>query len=230
MMFALSAFPSRDALMEAAALRLSEAITQGITLRGSACAALSGGTTPEPAYRRLAALRLDWRSVTFALVDERFVPPEHEASNEGMLRRALAPALSQGAKLAPMYSQGVLEQAAQRAEAAYAPLHFDVVLMGMGDDAHTASWFANAPDLAEILDLRNASTIAPARVAHAAGAAERLTLTRAAIARADHLLLLITGESKRARLEAAMRKPIEQAPVAALFRDLEHPPEVLWAP
>lgn len=228
-MFALSVFPTRDALMEAAALRIAEALTQGITLRGNACAALSGGATPAPAYRKLAALKLDWRHVTFALVDERFVAPEHEASNEGLLRRELAPALAQGAKLAPMYSAGALEQAAQLADATHAPLHIDIALMGMGEDAHTASWFPNAPGLAEILDLEGARTVASVRAAQAAGTAERLTLTRAALARADHVLLVITGEAKRARLEAAMREPIEQAPVAALFRDVAHPPEVLWA-
>jgi 6-phosphogluconolactonase len=228
-MFALSVFPAREALMEATALRVAEALTQGITLRGGACAALSGGTTPAPAYRKLAALKLDWRRITFALVDERFVAPTHEASNEGMLRDALAPALAHGAKLAPMYSAGALEQAAARADAAYAPLHIDVALMGMGEDAHTASWFANAPGLADILDLTSARTVAPVRAPQAAGAAERLTLTRAALVRADHVLLLITGEAKRTRLEAAMREPLEQAPVSALFRDVAHPPEVLWA-
>jgi 6-phosphogluconolactonase len=102
----ITAFDTRDALMRAAADRIAEVLENGLKSRGSACAALSGGATPEPAYRLLAEKSLDWANIIFALVDERFVPPEHEASNEGMLRRALAPALATDARLLPMYSAG----------------------------------------------------------------------------------------------------------------------------
>jgi 6-phosphogluconolactonase len=230
-MLALSVFASREALMQAAALRLSEALTQAITVRGFACAALSGGSTPEPAYRALGGRRLDWRQVRFALVDERFVPPEHEASNEAMLRLALAPALAHGATLLPLYAPlGDVALAAARAEALYAPLRIDIVLMGMGEDAHTASWFPGAAGLGEALDPASARTVTAIRAPQATGAAERLTLTRAAIARAHRVLLLITGAAKRARLEAALSEPVEQAPVGALFSGGAHAPEVLWAP
>ena len=68
------------------------------------------------------------------------------------------------------------------------------------------------------------------RASQAAGAADRLTLTRAALDRADRVLLLITGTDKRQRLQAALTQKIEDAPVAALFARLGHQPEVLWAP
>lgn len=222
----LSVFATRDALMQAAADRLEAALRTGIATRGSACAALSGGSTPEPAYALLGERDLDWPNVVFALVDERFVPPSDDASNEKMLRWALAPALSKGARLLPMFSvDATPAEAAARAEAAYAQLHIDVALMGMGGDAHTASWFPGPARTA----LHGTQTLVAVHAPGAAGSADRLTLTRAAIARTDRVLLLIHGEDKRAVLDAAFTRTIEEAPVAALFADAERQPEVLWS-
>src|SRR5262245_41313267 len=126
-MLAPIAFTTRDAMMAGAADMIAEALSHGVARRGEGCAALSGGATPEPAYALLAGKPLDWPRIAFALVDERFVPPSHEASNEGMLRRALAPALTQGARLAPMYAPTAIPaEAAARAEALYASLSFDI--------------------------------------------------------------------------------------------------------
>jgi 6-phosphogluconolactonase len=225
-MRAITAFDTRDGLMAAAARRVSEALVSGVQARGSACAALSGGLTPEPAYRLLAAEAVDWPRVTFALVDERFVPPDHPFSNEGMLRRSLGRAIGRGAAVAPMFApERRLEEAADLADAAYAPLHFDIALLGMGADGHTASWFPRASGLADAIDPTSSRTVVAVRAVQAAGASERLTLTLAAISRADRVLLVITGDEKRSLLERAVDEP-----VAALFNWLPRPPEVLWAP
>ncbi|MEQ1812647.1 MAG: 6-phosphogluconolactonase, partial [Terricaulis sp.] len=115
------AFENRAVLMHETAARIEKALKRGILERGEGVAALSGGSTPEPAYQALAALPVNWRRVTFLLVDERFVPPSDPASNEAMLRRALAPAIGSGARLLPMYAHGVrVDEAALRADASYA--------------------------------------------------------------------------------------------------------------
>ena len=221
-------FGSRDALMAAAADRVAAALEDGVRQRGAGCAALSGGSTPEPAYALLAQRPLDWGRITFALVDERFVPPSHADSNEGMLRRALAPALAKGATLAAMYAPDrTLEQAAAAVDAAYAPLRFDIALMGMGTDGHTASWFAGAEGLERALDPAATATVAAVRAAGAAGSAERLTLTRAAVLGARRVVLLITGEAKLERLAQACAGTAP-APVAALWGPAGAP-EVLYA-
>ena len=222
----LSVFATRDALMQAAADRLETALRDGVAARGQACIALSGGSTPEPAYAALAARDLDWAKISFALVDERFVAPDDDASNEKMLRRALAPALAKGAAVLPLFSGGSLVDAATRADAIYAPLRFDAVLMGMGEDMHTASWFPGFADEA----LSSAHSVVAVHAPTAACSADRLTLTHSAIARAERVFLLISGESKRAALDAAFGLRVEDAPVAALFSDCERQPEVLWAP
>lgn len=202
-------FASRDALFDAAAEALADALREGVDARGRGLAALSGGSTPAPAYERLARLDLDWRRIVFTLVDERCVPLDHPASNEAMLRSALAPALAQGAALWPMHPQNAANAAA------YAGLgDLDLALMGMGEDGHTASWFPDAEGLAAALDPSNQANVVALRAPQAAGAADRLSLSFAAITRARRVLLLITGEQKRAVYDAAERA---SAPVAALF-------------
>jgi 6-phosphogluconolactonase len=223
----LTTFADRDALMCATADRIAAALSQGIAQRGFACAALSGGGTPEPAYALLASQSLDWARIIFALVDERFVPPEHEGSNEKMLRRALAPALAQGAKLLPMYVAGSTADAAASADQLYDSIFIDIAVMGMGGDGHTASWFPGVAH--EVLDLANPRTVIHVYAPQAAGAPDRLTLTRVAYNRAGGALLLLTGEDKRARLAGALSEPLEDAPVAALFAPGSPPIETLWA-
>lgn len=211
-------FPTREALMRAAADEIERALARGQAQRGHGYAALSGGATPEPAYALLAQRALNWPAVTFALVDERFVPPTNAASNEKMLRRALAPALAQGAALIPMFNDApTLEEAAQRADALYAPIPFDVALMGMGADGHTASWFYDAEGFWAAIDRGNPRTVAPVRAPQAAGTSERLTLTLSALMRVPSVPLVITGDEKMQRLNRAYMNKAE-GPAAELFQ------------
>ncbi len=221
----VDAFETRSALMHAAAARVADALKQGIFERGEAVAALSGGATPAPAYEALAAMALDWPRVTFLLVDERFVAPSNEASNEAMLRRALAQALIAGAKMLPMYANGVSwDEAAARADALYTGKTIDIALMGMGGDGHTASWFPQSPQLDAALN--SPRTVIAVTAQDARGSSARLTLTLTALAQAKAIMLLITGAEKRALLEDRSRAPL---PVDQLFK-LPALVETLWAP
>lgn len=222
-------FQTRQALMEAAAGDMADALRTAIDERGAACIALSGGSTPEPAYIMLAQHDLDWPRVTFALVDERFVPPDHDASNEKLLRRTLAPALAKGAQLLPMYAPvSDVREAADIADALYAPLHIDFALMGMGEDGHTASWFPETEALRDALDAHNPRTVIAVHAPQAAGSAERLTLTFSALARVPEVTLLITGAAKhQIVLESYMH--ISLFPVGSLYRLPSPSPQVLWA-
>lgn len=219
-------FETRTALMSAAAERMADALKSAISKHGDACIALSGGSTPEPAYTLLAQAQLDWRRVTLALVDERFVPPEHPASNEALVRRTLAPALAQGARLAPMYAPAQsLEDAADRADALYAPLRIDYALMGVGLDGHTASWFEDADRLQEALDRNSKRTVIALRAPSAAGSTERLSLTFAALRRTGRAEALLVGRDK---LDVLSRAYMSWLPAQELFRLPEF--KALFAP
>lgn len=226
-MIDITVFEDRDSLMRETATRIEKALKKGILERGEGFAALSGGSTPEAAYKELASRPYDWPHVTFLLVDERFVPLTDGASNESMLRRSLAPALAAGAKLLPMFAEGVtLSEAAARADATYATKPIDIALMGMGGDGHTASWFPHSPQLPAALDRTNPRSVIDVTSPNASGSPQRLTLTRSALSRANTIALLITGDEKRMLLRDETRSDL---PVDALF-DMGPRVDTLWAP
>jgi 6-phosphogluconolactonase len=203
----IETFPSREALYEAAASALVNALTGGIAAKGAASLALAGGSTPAPVYRLLSQAAVDWSRVTVTLTDERRVAADHPESNERMLRQTLLVGPAAAARFAP------LEEAA-------ALVPFDGVLLGMGDDGHFASLFPGNSALAGGLGGPSLTIDVPA--GEPAPPQARSSLTLKALSGATTTLLVITGGAKRALLERA-----EGLPVAALI-DAVHP-RILWA-
>lgn len=211
---------SPEAAARAASDFLANAIQTGLTQRGEACIALSGGSTPGPAYRLLAQAPIDWPRVRFILVDERWLPPEQDGSNEKMLRATLAPALAAGARLDGMWrGAGSPHADAEALESeAYGAPPLDAALMGMGADGHTASWFPNAPELAAALDPHGSRRVIAISAPGAAAANERLSLTLPAIVAASAIALLIAGQDKIDALARAQSgETVSPAPIAALL-------------
>lgn len=204
----LRVFDDADTLAAGAAVLVATRMAGGGTL------CLSGGSTPKRLYERLAtpgiADRLPWDRLRFAFGDERFVPPEDPASNLGMVREALfrhvpVPA---GNILAIPTTEATPEEAAARYERMLLDLYgapaldrqrplFDVTLLGLGEDGHTASLLPGEPVLRE-------RTRLAAVVAH--GRPEvRITLTYPALESSAHVIFLVQGEGKRAILDRILR-------------------------
>ncbi|PBP54687.1 6-phosphogluconolactonase [Pseudomonas syringae] len=213
-----------DALAETVAERLKQAISEN----GLATLVVSGGRSPVAFFQRLAAQPLEWSKVVISLADERFVPTEHADSNAGLLHRHLLQGPVAKAKFLGLYSvASSVEEAAQAADQALAELPpVDVLILGMGDDGHTASLFPNSPNLSEALDLQGERRCLPMlapSVPH-----QRLTLTRRLLASARSPILSVSGQAKLDTLRTALAgDDLAEMPVRAF---LNPSLEIYWCP
>jgi len=148
----------RGDIVADAALAIASILRQAIITNGRASLMVSGGSSPKPLYALLSNADLEWSKVTISLVDERWVNSGQVGSNEDFIRQNLIQNKAAKAKFfglktdAPTVAAG-LSEAEARFEALAKP--FDICIMGMGGDAHTASWFPNSGGLAEALSLEN---------------------------------------------------------------------------
>ncbi|HEY1141369.1 MAG TPA: 6-phosphogluconolactonase [Lysobacter sp.] len=214
-------YPDADALAAALAARLEAVVREAIAERGQAVLALAGGRTPFPAYRALASRDLDWSRVVLIPTDERCVPHDHPACNLREMRNAFADA--QGARFVsltvedgdPAHSETLARAMLLR----YAD-DFDAVVLGMGNDAHTASLFPGAANLAATLDptdTEGAYRMDPQPLPPEAPF-PRITLTAARLLRARSLHLALTGEGKHTVLrEAQASQDVLRHPIAAIL-------------
>lgn len=202
--------------------RLSDAIAE----RGVATLALSGGRSPVALFEALQDAALSWDRLIVAQVDERWVSADHEDSNARLIRTHLLRGPAAAARFVPMKNDAADSQAGQpdcEATMQALPLPFDVTLLGMGDDGHTASLFPKAEQLDEALSTR-ALTIAvtPPAAPHA-----RMSLTAAGLLNSRLLILQIGGTAKQAVYRAALSPgPVEEMPVRVALHQDQVPVEV----
>lgn len=211
--------PDREALTLALAQDIADALGMALNTRDRAVLCLPGGSTPVPVFKALAAAPLDWARVSIVPCDERWVPSDHARSNARLIRRNLIDEGAGEAELVELYAEGLDPDsgAAAAAERVGALLPLSVLLLGMGEDMHTASLFPGAEGLSAALD-----PAAPAVLPAGAPSAEepRVTLTLPALLSAPEAFLMITGPEKRAALDRAAGLSPEEAPIRALWKDL----------
>jgi 6-phosphogluconolactonase len=198
-------FPTPDELAEQAARLIVDTARQALSQRGHFTLALSGGSTPEKTYTRLArpdlAGQIDWNRTELFFGDERFVPRDDSRSNYHLARRTLLdhipiPAgnihpvpteLPDPAAAAAAYAATL----ASRFPTSAGPPEFDLILLGLGDDGHTASLFPGQPSLA----VRDRWVIAcPPGVLPPP--VDRVTFTFPVLNAARHVAFLVAGANK----------------------------------
>ena len=213
-----------DALADAAAAMFAGVLGEALDASGRASLALSGGSSPKPTYQRLAQAPLAWNGVGVSLVDERWVPSGAAGSNADFIRDCFAGTPAERAHFIPLYNgHDTAADGVEAAEQALALLKqpFDLCVLGMGSDGHTASWFPHSEGLDTALDPDNPATLCAIRAkpSEVTGPlTERITLTYAAVAQARHVVLMLPSGEKLAVFRDAMSKPMNEAPVAALGR------------
>jgi 6-phosphogluconolactonase len=226
-----SKFANMDALSSTLADRLAATLNAAIASRGLASLVVSGGNSPVRLFEQLRARSIDWSRLCVALADERWVEPTAEGSNEKLVRDVLLQGPAAGARFlglknaAPTPDMGAVSAWETFARV---PRPFDAVVLGMGDDGHTASLFPRSPNLLSALN--------PAAVAGCVGmwspAAPhpRLSLNLSALLDARRITVLIGGEGKwRTYVAASGPGPIEDMPVRAVLRQSRTPVDVMWA-
>lgn len=207
---------SADVAVTELAKDIAARLQQAIDIRGCAVLSVSGGKSPIVLFEHLRALDVDWSKVTLTLVDERCVPNTHEASNALLVRQHLCQGAAKDATLITMVpdecaSLDSLLSPTELAEHAHQALAqadiADVMILGMGADGHTASLFAQAPALAQALDLKQpARCLAmelPEPPANAPFA--RITQTLRQILNSRHLILPLNGQDKLHTLQAVLQ-------------------------
>ena len=212
-------FPDTESLVEGAAARIAEQLTQAIAERGRANLALSGGNTPRRIHQRLASPpyrdQVDWPRVHVYFGDERCVPPDDPQSNYGMARLTLLDHISlppgnvhrirgeeEPPRAAELYRAELESAFGASSAAGPPPASFDLVLLGLGEDGHTASLFPGLPAVQE----RSRWV-----VAHHVEAVKmwRVTLTPVVINAARNVAFIVAGAAKAEILGKVLEGPYQ---------------------
>lgn len=218
-------FADNTSLVEELTQRITQILAEAIQQHGQATMAVSGGSTPVPLFEKLSKVTIDWSKVVITLVDERWVDPDHKDSNEALVHRHLlknkaASAEFIGLKVAcstPFLGEQAVANRLRRFDGA-----FDVIILGMGEDGHTASLFSNGQPLQYALEPRQGEPccgMVREDLEH-----PRMTLTLPRILNTRYLFLHTVGATKFDVLKAAQEPgSINDLPIRAVLNQHQTP-------
>jgi len=201
-----------------------------LSQQSRAVLALSGGKSPILLFEALRTQVLDWSRVDITLVDERVVPEQHPDSNSQLLREHLLKDAAAQANFVSWFEPIASPQAltpdalAQHVNAQLAKhiASLDIVMLGMGEDGHTASWFPNSPGVVSAMQSTDWVTwVHPIAASHL-----RITLTRQALLKAKFVHLAIAGATKLQVYERAKTDLGSNLPIAVVLHN--HPKHLVW--
>jgi 6-phosphogluconolactonase len=230
----LRTFDTAEAMFRTLADEIVARLKQGVAERGVASFIGSGGTTPGALYDILAQRDLPWDKVTVTLSDERWVAPTEDGSNEKLVRSRLLVGKAAAARLVPMKTDDSSPDAAETkvgAAIAAVPRPFDVTLLGMGDDGHTASLYPHSRGLDKSLDVSDPALVRGVHTDHAVKTGERMTLTLRALLESQWIVILLKGDDKLKTYNAAAAgTDVQEMPVRVLLHQSKVPVQAFWAP
>lgn len=224
-------FADKPTLAKELASSVADRIRAAIEARGVAAIAVSGGSTPAKFFAALGKIKdIAWDKVIVTLVDERWVDETSDRSNALLVNEKMLQGPAATARFFPLYSGGNEPDATHVAKTnallAELPKPFAAVILGMGNDGHTASFFPGGDTLDEALTAEG-----PTLAIHAPGAGEpRITFTLPRLLETDGLYLHIEGDEKAEVLDKALSDgPVDDMPIRAVLRS-GAPLSVYWCP
>lgn len=223
-------YENRNDLINDLGKEILTSLSKGVADNGQASMLLSGGTTPGPLYEKLSNEALEWDKVWFAPTDERWVEPDHDDSNEKLIRKTLlqnnaSAANYIGLKSAPdnpYDGQKFTEEKMKKF-----PFPIDVVLIGMGTDGHVASLFPGLADTKAAMSEVNQDLCHG--ICRGDGEVDRMTLTLNCILNAKQVILFFYGAEKLSVFENAMTEKTDTLPVSYLLNQNKVPVTLYWA-
>jgi len=224
-------FADRLTLADQLARDVASKLAAAIAERGKASIAVSGGSTPKAMFAVLAEQEIDWTKVTITLVDERWVDTDSDRSNARLVAEHLLHHEAHTATFLPLFDQahkGDVDAALAAVGARIDALGgtFDVLILGMGGDGHTASFFPGGDNLEAALDPKGGKTVLSMRAPDAGE--PRITLTLPKVLATRALYVHIEGADKKAILAKA--EAGEDYPIGAVLKHATVPVEIYWAP
>ena len=230
-MYQLNEFDSKATLDAALAEKVATTLKEAISVKGKASLAVSGGSTPKGFFSALSQYDLPWKKVTVTLADERWVNIDSDASNTRLVCENLLVNKAKDAKFFHL-KQGeelcaeTLNDLNLAANNTILPL--DVLILGMGEDGHTASLFPCSKEINEALSTDNKDVLmkaVPTTAPH-----DRITFTYASLIESQNVILHIAGASKKEVLEEALANDDAfQMPIRAFLHHPEVTTQVFWA-
>jgi 6-phosphogluconolactonase len=217
-----------DELVAKACAQILKGVKAAIDARGQASLMVSGGSSPKPLFAALSLTDIDWDKVTVSLVDERWVEPGEAGSNESFIKDNFLQGAAANANFISLKSahDSVSEGLSEiERRFAHIPAPFDICVMGMGTDSHTASWFPGAVGREAAMDEANTARFAYVDARGCDGAGEfpdRITLTLSAVMASRDIILFIPGAQKAKVFDVAQMGDEANAPVGALKSAGEH--------
>lgn len=230
MMNNFKSFNSNEELLEELSSHIVSILKEGIEENKKATLLVSGGNTPKSLFEKLSNIDIPWQKVTIALVDERWLPNSDVNSNEFLVKENLLQNFASKANFIGMYKENKSsDEAQEECSKAYSKLTpFDVIVLGMGNDSHTASLFPNNEKLKEAFDLENKNlciSITPSSAPY-----ERMSLTLGAILSAKNIILHIQGDEKLKVYEKALiSENIYETPISTVLNNKKTDVEVYYS-